>query len=127
MSTRTGLEPRVDGYWGWVAVALFLLLAVDFFTSAYAASAVGLEHEINPLVSWLLAQPIAVVIGAYAVVGALVVALFAVLFELVRGLPAGYRGSVALWIEAFLGLLVAVGLFALANNLLVIGFGRSLI
>lgn len=127
MSTETSLEPRFEEYWDWVAVALFLLLTVDLLTSMYAAGTVGLEHEANPLMAWLLAQSLGVVIIGQAVVLLVAAGLFYGLFELTRGLPRDYRGPVAVAVEVFLGLLVAVGLFVFANNLTLIVLGESLV
>lgn len=114
---------RVRRYWAWVTAALVLLLAVDLFTSLAAAATVGLEHERNPLMAWLLAQPLSVVVAVHLAVGVAVTGLFAQVFAALRSLPRSYRRPVALGLEAFLAVLVAVGLFAVANNVTVIATG----
>jgi len=47
--TSTQVETRLNGWWSWVSVALFLLVTLDLLTSLYAAEAVGVEHESNIL------------------------------------------------------------------------------
>lgn len=117
---------KIDEYWDWVAVALFLLITVDLLTSMYAAAAVGLEQESNPLMAWLLAQSLTVIIVVHVAAAVVATVLFHVLFELVRQTPEAYRGIVTLSVELFLGILIAIGLFVFANNLTIIVFGQSL-
>lgn len=126
---RTALDPlpRYDEYWDWAAVALFLLVTVDLLTSLYAADVVGLQHEANPLMAWLLGQSLGLIVAAHVLAVVLAGAFFYGLFELLRELPAGYRGPTALSVEVFLGLLVAAGLFVFANNLTLIVLGESLL
>ena len=127
MSSKFDRQARFEEYWDWVAVALFLLLTIDLLTSMYAASAVGLEHEANPLMAWLLAQSLGLIIAVHAVVLVVAAAFFYALFEVVRELPVAYRRPSSIAVEAFLGLLVAVGLFVFANNLTLIVLGESLL
>jgi hypothetical protein len=117
------LGDRIDEYWGWVAVALFLLTAVDVLTTLGAAAVVGVGREANPFVRWLLEES--------------VLALVAVNLVVVVVGAVGFRGVVAtLWrtpprlrpyylvvIEVWLGLLVAAGLAVFATNLVVIVVG----
>lgn len=117
---------KIDEYWDWVVVALFLLITVNLLTSMYAMAAVGLEHESNPLMAWLFSQSLAVIITAHIGVAIVASLLFYLLFELVRLTPDPYRGIVMLSVETFLGLLIAIGLFVFANNLTTIVFGQSL-
>lgn len=121
-----GRPPRHEEYWDWVAVALFLLLSVDLLTSLSAAATVGLEHEQNPLMAWLLVQHLAVVVAVHLWIAVVVVGLFAVIFAMARDVPRRLGRPVQMGIEIFLGLLVAAGLFAFANNMVVIVFGRGL-
>ena len=120
-------ELRLDEYWDWAAVALFLLLTVDLLTSLWAADVVGIEHEANPVMAWLLTQSLELIVLVHAGVLVLAVVFFYALFETARDLPAGYRRPVALSIEVFLGLLVAAGLFVFANNLSLLVLGSSLL
>lgn len=123
---ETPLAARLEEYWDWVAVALFLLLSVDLLTSLSAAAVVGLENETNPLMAWLLGRHLAVVVAVHLGVAVAVAGLFAVLFEYARSVPPRLERPVRVGLESFLGVLVAVGLFAFANNMAVIVFGRGL-
>lgn len=121
------LEAWVDEYWGWAAVSLFLLLSVDLLMTLYAAADVGIAHESNPVMQWLLTQSLVVLVGLHLTVVVVAATLFYGLAELVREAPVRRRRSLRLGIEVFLGLLVATGLFVFANNLTVIVHGSSLV
>jgi hypothetical protein len=58
-------ESRIEEYWDWIAVALFLLLTVDLLTTLAAARLVGADAESNPLMRWLLGRGVVIVIGAH--------------------------------------------------------------
>ncbi|MFB6255517.1 MAG: hypothetical protein ABEH58_02125 [Haloplanus sp.] len=120
-------ESRIEEYWDWIAVALFLLLAVDLLTTLAAARLVGTGAESNPLMRWLLGRGVLAVIGAHLVVVGLVTGGFRLLIDRLRRTPAPANRYFALAIEAWLGFLVAVGLGVFANNLAVIVLGRSLL
>ncbi|WP_299331354.1 hypothetical protein [Haloplanus sp.] len=120
-------ESRIEEYWDWIAVALFLLLAVDLLTTLAAARVVGVGAESNPLMRWLLGRDIVVVIAAHLVVVVLVTGCFRLLIGHLRRTPAPADRYFALLIEAWLGVLVAVGLGVFANNLAVIVLGQSLL
>lgn len=119
--------PWFREFWGWTGAALFLLITIDLLTSMYAVAAVGIEHESNPAMAWLLSRSVPVVIAAHLLAAGVLVVLFYGLAELVRETPAPYRSGLKRAIEGFLGILLAVGLFVFANNLAVIVHGRSLI
>ncbi|WP_280536318.1 hypothetical protein [Halopenitus sp. POP-27] len=114
-------------FWGWTGAALFLLITVDLLTSMYAVAVVGVEHESNPVMAWLLTRPVSVLAGVHLAAAGLLIVLFYGLAQLVRETPAPYRGPFKRLIEGFLGLLLAAGLFVFANNLAVIVYGRSLL
>ncbi|MEF8855929.1 MAG: DUF5658 family protein [Haloplanus sp.] len=120
-------DARIEEYWDWIAVALFLLLAVDLLTTLAAARLVGASAESNPLMRWLLGRNILVVIGAHLAVVVLVTGCFRLLTDRLRRMspPANYYFALA--IEVWLGVLVAVGLGVFANNLAVIVLGGSLL
>lgn len=120
-------ESRIEEYWDWIAVALFLLLAVDLLTTLAAARLVGVGAEGNPLMRWLLGRSILVVVGAHLAVVVLVTGFFRLLVDRLRRTPAPANRYFALLIEAWLGFLVAVGFAVFANNLSVIVLGRSLL
>ncbi|WP_435064774.1 hypothetical protein [Halobaculum sp. EA56] len=118
---------RVEEYWGWAAVALFLLVTVDLLTTLYAAAVVGAGAEANPLTRWALSRPLPVIVGIN--LGAVVLAalVFRGLMETYRATPPRLRPYYGLLIEAWLGLLVAAGLAVFANNLAVVVLGESLL
>jgi hypothetical protein len=120
-------DARIEEYWDWIAVALFLLLAVDLLTTLAAARLVGAGAESNPLMRWLLGRSILVVVGAHLAVVVLVTGCFRLLVGRLRRTPSPANYYFALTIEAWLGFLVAVGLLVFANNLAVIVLGASLL
>jgi hypothetical protein len=120
-------ESRIEEYWDWIAVALFLLLAVDLLTTLAAARLVGTGAESNPLMRWLLGRSVLVVIGAHLAVVVLVTGCFRLLVERLRRTPSPANRYFAFAIETWLGVLVAVGLGVFANNLSVIVLGGSLL
>lgn len=118
---------RMEEYWSWFAAALFLLLTVDILTSVGAAARTDLDAEANPFMRWLLTQDALTIAAVHLAV--LVVAsggFWATLFFLRRTPPPVDR-YFGLLFEAWLGLLIAGGLFLFANNLSVIVFGASLL
>lgn len=121
------IDARVQEYWDWLAVALFILITIDMVTTLYAAELLGPGAESNPLIRWSLLQGMVV----FAVVNILAVIVAVVLFDRVVDLllntPKRYENYFAAVIEAWLGGLLAAGLLVFANNLTVIFFGRSLI
>ena len=121
------LESRLEEYWDWVAVSLFLLLTVDLLTSLFAARAVGVEHEANPLMAWLLVQPTSLIVGVHLLALLLAVLFFYGLFELLRETEPRVRRPMLWLVEVYIGVLVTVGLFVFANNLAVIVHGQSLL
>lgn len=125
MGTR--LEQRIDEYWEWIAVALFLLLAVDLLTTLYAGARLGVEGEANPIMAWLLVQPVTLLIAVHLGAAFLAVACFYALMEMLRQAPPGVRPYFAFAVELWLGFLLTAGLLVFANNTAVIILGRSLL
>lgn len=124
--TDASSDSRRDEYWDWVAVSLFLLVTVDLLTSMYAAEAVGLSHESNPVMAYLLSQSLVFVVVAHVAVVLVAAVMFYGLYAVAqRG--SGREGTAWLCLEAYLGLLVVTGLFVFANNLSVIVLGDSLL
>lgn len=120
-------ETRVREYWSWFAIALFLLLTVDVLTSIGAALRTDLDAEVNPFMRWLLGQDLVTIVAIH--LGVLVVAVggfWAILFLLDRT-RAPVDRYFAVVLEAWVALLVALGLFLFANNMSVIVFRRSLL
>jgi len=120
-------DSRIEEYWDWITVALFLLLAVDLLTTLVAARLVGTGAESNPLMRWLLNRSILVVIGAHLAVVVLVTGFFRLLIDRLRRTSSPENRYFAVLIEVWLGFLVAVGLGVFANNLSVIVLGGSLL
>jgi hypothetical protein len=118
---------RVDEYWSWVAVALYLLTTVDMLTTVFAAAEVGVAYESNPLVQWLLRRSLTALVGVNLAVVVAVVVGFRGVIETIERTPPAVRPYYVLVVEAWLGLLVAVGLFVFANNLAVVVLGESLL
>lgn len=120
-------DDRIDEYWEWFSVALFLLVTVDLLTTIGAMLEYGPAAEANPLMAWLLGQdPVVVVVVNLWVVVVAVVA-FSGILETVRRSPAPYGTYMEYALELWLGGLVAMGLLVFANNLAVIVIGQSLI
>lgn len=126
MTTVTQQETTVEEYWDWLAVALFVLITVDMLTTMYAAWAVGAAAESNPVMRWALVAgvPTVVVINLAATVVA--AGGFHFLMQWFERSREPYHRFWAFGIQAWLGLLIATGLFVFANNLIVILHGQSL-
>lgn len=103
-----------------------MLLSVDLLTSIYAAAAVGVGGEANPVMAFLLIQPLPVVVGVYLGVAVLAVGFFYGLMRTSVATPARLRRPYGYLIEAWLGLLLAVGLWVFANNVSVVVLGEGL-
>ncbi|MDZ7849607.1 MAG: hypothetical protein U5K70_01925 [Halodesulfurarchaeum sp.] len=125
MNTAPGTTP-IEEYWDWFAVALFVLITVDMITTVYAAWYVGPAAEANPLMRWALGQGMVTVTLVNLAATVVAVGGFALLMRLLRATDPPWDRFVALGVEAWLGLLIAGGLFVFANNLTVIVYGRSL-
>lgn len=126
MSTSP-VNPRLQEYWDWFAVALFVLITVDMITTMYAAWHVGPAAEANPLLRWVLGQGIVTLTVVNLAATILAVGGFYWLLRLVNSTEPPYDRYVGLGVEAWLGALIAAGLFVFANNLYVIFHGRSLL
>lgn len=114
------LNGRVDQWWFWFAVALFLLLPLDLFTTLLAVGTYGIGVEANPIMRWLLQQGLVAVTIANLVVVGFVVYLFHVAIDRIQRVPPAYRSMVDPAISAWIGFLILAGLVLVANNLLVL-------
>jgi len=121
------VDQRLAEYWQWIAVALFLLLALDLLTSLYALEVVGIQYESNPLMTWLFTRSIGVVIGVHIAVGVLAALFFYGIIESIRNTTPQLQWIMMRALEVFIGVLVAAGLFIVANNLAVLFGGASLL
>jgi hypothetical protein len=126
-----GREPvssaRIQEYWSWIAVTLFLLVTVDMLTTIFAAAVLGSAAEANPLMRWALEQGIGTLVAVNLVAVVLAVGFFYALLELLEQTPSPYQRGFALLIEAYLGVLLFAGLAVLANNLSVVILGSSIL
>ncbi|MFW6458745.1 MAG: DUF5658 family protein [Halodesulfurarchaeum sp.] len=125
--SKKTLPDRIEEYWDWFAVALFLLVTVDLFTSVGAAVEVGLAHEANPFMRWVLGQGPFVLMGVNLLVVFVAIVAFSGVLSAVRGLSDPYDRVFELLVEIWLGSLIGVGLFLFANNFAVIVLGESLV
>lgn len=125
MEVPVARQNRVDEYWSWIAVALFLLLTVDLLTTMMAAGVSGVHAEVNPIVRWALLRGTPYLVAVNLVALFLLVVLFYGLLRLIRETPEPYDDVVAVSFEVWVGLLVASGLLVFANNLLVIVYHRD--
>ena len=126
MSSRP-VDERTEEYWDWFAGALFVLVTADVITTHHAAWYVGSAAEANPLVRWALGQGLPTVVAVNLLAAVLAVGGFSLLLRLLEATRAPYDRYFAIGLEAWLGLLIAGGLFVFANNVFVIVHGRSLI
>lgn len=117
---------RREEYWSWVAVSLFLLLALDLLTTIIAAGIVGSQAEVNPIVQWAWGQGLPALIVVNLVALVLLVILFYGLIRLTGEAPKPYNEMISISFEIWIGLLIGGGLLLFANNLLVIVFRRDL-
>ncbi len=124
---RDHLDEWTDDYWSWVAVVLFLLIPVDLRTTAGAATLYGAQAETNPLMRWLLTRRFATIVAVHLVVLVAVVVSFRAMILLLEATDERHQRAFAYGIEAFVGLLLLVGLVVFANNLSVIVLGESLL
>lgn len=124
---RTAREERIEEYWDWFAVALFLLIPVDLLTTLGAVTQYGVGAESNPLMRWLLTEGVGMLLLVNLAAIVTVAYGFSALVRRTALSPAPYDRYLERAIEAWLGLLVAVGLFLFANNLSVIVWGGSIL
>lgn len=125
MSSRP-TNARLEEYWDWFAGALFVLITVDMITTMYAAFHVGPAAEANPLMRWALGQGMLTLTAVNLAATVIAVGGFYALIRLLQTADPPYDRYVGVGIEAWLGLLIAGGLFVFANNLAVIFHGQSL-
>lgn len=114
------MDEQVDRWWFWFAIALFLLIPLDLFTTLIAVGRYGTVVEANPLMRWLLRQGlVAVTVVNLAVVG-FAVYLFHAAIDRVQRVPPPYRSLVDHAVRAWIGFLILAGIVLVTNNLLVL-------
>lgn len=117
---REVTEARVARLRHRLAAALVLLLAVDTATTLVLARTLGVRHEVNPVVRWLLTEGPAFVVLANALAGIAVVLLFDAVLVRLAWTPAPRDRYLAAAIELWVGALLVVGVAVVANNLVVL-------
>lgn len=125
--TSPALATRLEEYWWWFAVALFVLVTLDMLTTMYAVWAVGPAAEANPLVRVVLERGMLAYTAVNLVAAGIAIGGFASLVRLLETTDAPYDRYVEFGIQVWLGTLIGVGLFVFANNLTVVVHGRSLL
>ncbi len=120
-------EPLAGEYWSWVAVSLYLLFTVDLLTSLYATAAIGIEAEANPLMAWLLLQPLGVIVGVHLIAVVLAGLGFHWLQGILQRASTRRTRYFSIAVQIWLGGLISVGLLVFANNLSIIVHGRGLL
>lgn len=113
--------------WRWFAVALFVLVTLDMLTTMYAAVAVGVAAEANPLIRWTLEHGLLAFTAVNLVAAALTAAGFAGLVRLINSSQPPYDRYLEIVVRLWLGVLLVGGLIVFANNVSVIVLGRSLV
>lgn len=116
-----------DAYWWWFVGALLLLLPVDLLTTIVVIARHGVAAEGNPVMRWLLTRGLGYVLVANLVVAVLAVYLFSILIEVIRSAPAPHDTHLKRGVGLWLGLLVAVGVVTVGNNLAALIHGESLV
>lgn len=115
----------VDGYWSRVGAALLLLVVGDAVTTVIAAATLGPAAEANPVVRWALRKGLHTIAALNLVALVATVGLFYWLAHLFREARPRHRRRFRVLVDGFLVLLVAVGLFVVANNVIVILHGAA--
>lgn len=121
------LDSRIEEYWTWIALVLFLLITIDFLTTIYAAQTVSIVNETNPVTQYLLTQPISVLAAINIASAALIAVFFYAIVEMLKRTPPRYQPKFAKLIELWLVTLTIGGLLVFANNISVIILGGSLL
>lgn len=116
-ATAEGLDAKVRQWWYLFAVALFLLVPLDLFTTLLVVTKYGTVVEANPLMRWLLEQGLVAVLVVNLAVVAIVVALFQAAVDRLRRTPPAHHRTVTLAFNVWVGVLLVAGSVLVANNL----------
>jgi len=123
----TALDDRIQEFWDWIAVALFMLVPVDTLTTLFAARAVGVGAESNPIMAWTIGQGIGTLIAINLAAVVLVAVFFYGVVEMLEHSGPTIRPYFARIVELWIAVLLVAGFGVFANNLVVIVFGASLL
>lgn len=111
---------HVGKWWQGFAVALFLLVPADLFTTLMAVTKYGMVVEANPVMRWLLDQGLFAVALANVVVVCIAVSLFHTALDGIRRAPPSYRRTLTHVVNVWLAILIVGGLLLVGNNLLAV-------
>lgn len=114
----TELEKQVERRWFWFAIALFLLLPLDLFTTLIAVGRYGIAVEANPIMRWLLQQGLVAVTAANLVVVGCVVYLFHAALNRIQHVQPSHRHAFIRLVDVWIGLLIIAGIVLVTNNML---------
>ncbi len=127
MCTTGEVDEYVGRWWCWFAIALVLLLPLDLLTTMIAVSKYGIGVEANPVMRELLQGGLIAVTVVHLVVVGLVVTMFHVTIDQFRSAAPPIHGLLVHGMNIWIAVLVLVGLVVVANNLVVIVSGSSLL
>lgn len=104
-------------HWRRFIVALVLLIWADLASTMAAARVLGLSAEANPVMRWLLAQDLAIVLLVHCIIFLVALGAFAGVVRIGLSLDGRradwYRIGCSLWITG----MIIVGLVVVLNNL----------
>lgn len=110
------LEGRPAWWWVGFALALFLLVPVDFLTTLLAVGQHGLAVEANPFVRWLLGYGLVPATLVQLLVVGLAVAMFDAALRLVDAAPAHEHPRRARIVDVWVVVMLVAAVALLANN-----------
>jgi hypothetical protein len=118
---------RVDSYWRWIGVVVFLLIPLDMLMTLLGQAAVGAAGEANPLMRWALHQGIATLVIVNIVAATAVVGVFHFMLWLVPWMSRETRPYFGVMLEGWIGLGLTAGLWLFVNNLTVYLFRENVL
>jgi hypothetical protein len=121
------VKRRVDSYWRWFGVVVFLLIPLDMLMTLMGQAAVGTAGEANPLMRWALEQGIATLVIVNIVAATVVVGVIHFLLWLVPWMSRDARPYFGVMLEGWIGLGLTAGLWLFANNLSVYLFRENVL
>lgn len=115
-ATIDDFDDQVVRWWRWFAVALFLLIPLDLFTTLLAVARYGTGVEANPVMRVVLQQGLVVTTVVNLLVLGVAIALFHAAVDSVRRVPLAQRGHFVTLINGWIGLLILSGSALVLNN-----------
>lgn len=121
---QPSLTRRIETYWRWFAVILFVSITLDMLSTMYAFAAIGAGGEANPLIRWALHLGVAEFAAVNLVVGVAAALVFHVLVSGLRRSADRYTRYVEWGIQVWLGVLLGGGLSVVLVNAIVLYLAR---